>query len=288
MKVVVFGASGNLGHEILEFFKFKNYAVESVTHSMCDITSYQSVCKIIDEIKPDIIINTAAYNDVDRAEKEKFKAFLVNSIGPKNLALVAEKYNIKLIHYSTNFVFDGFTDEIYNEFDKTNPISVYGSSKLMGEAYVLQICRKSYVIRTSWLYGKGGNNFVNHIMDKVKNKEPLKVVNDQWASPTYAKDLAIFSERIVDSEIYGLYHFSNKGICNKAQFAKQICTFLNVDTNIVEVSTASFNSSARRPQKAGLDLKLSEITFNVEMRDWSVALRDYLMNFEVKETSNEC
>lgn len=275
MKILVFGSNGNLGKEIvLESLKLGHEIIE-LNHADCDISIYNEVRDIIFKNKPNYVINAAAFNDVDDAEKNKLSAMLTNTIGPKNISLITSELGLKCIHFSTNFVFDGTVGHYY-EFDETNPLSVYGKTKLEGEKNILLYNSKSFVIRTSWLYGKNGKNFVNFIIQRIEERKDTKVVLDQISSPTYANDLAKFTLTLLDSEEYGIYHFANKGRCSKYEFACEINRLFNSPIAIESSYTTDFDKTLIRPLEASLSTDCIESVFGYRNRHWKEALEEYI------------
>ena len=212
MKILITGANGLLGHELSSLLK--DHTLILLSHSQLDISNSESVNKQIDSSSPDIIINSAAYTQVDACETNYDLAFQSNAIGPKNLAIKCKQLGIPLIHISTDYVFEG--NEKKNsplvENDKLGPKTVYGKTKLEGEKMVQENCEKYFILRTAWLYGEG-KNFVKTMLSLSKKNKELKVVNDQIGSPTYAKDLAKAIKEIIEkkSDKYGIYHVTNKG-----------------------------------------------------------------------------
>ena len=215
-----------LGSSLLERLK-KKYSIKGITIEDADITDFDAVVKVIRKIRPDIVIHTAGYTKVDDCESNINLAYRVNGIGTRNVAVACQRIDASMVYISTDYVFGGTKDSPYIEFDAVSPLSVYGKTKLAGEEFVRQILNRFYIIRTSWLYGAGGVNFVDTIINKVntvgaEGNVPLKVVDDQTGSPTYTKDLADKIGEIIDRERYGIYHVTNSGSCSWFEFAKKI------------------------------------------------------------------
>lgn len=279
MKVLITGANGQLGTDLCKVFQ--GYDTIPLTHADIEITDVDSIKKQLSKYKPDVIINTAAYVRVDDCEIYPEKAFLVNGVGVKNVAKVAQNEGTILFHISTDYVFDGKKKEPYTEDDIPNPINTYGISKLAGEYYA-KLAEKYYIIRVSSLFGvagasgKGGN-FVETMIKKAKNKEKIAVVDDMIMSPTYTKDGARVIKKIIEKELpYGIYHASNNGFCSWYEFAKKIFEFLNLnDVEIRPIKSNDLTSKAKRPVFSALEnRKLSK--YNLKMPDWQEALREYL------------
>lgn len=277
MKVALIGARGQFGTDII---KTKPEGIELIplTREELDITNRDGVKEIIDEIEPDVVINTAAYVRVDNAEDAVEEAFKVNAIGAKNLAQVCQGIKTTLLHISTDYVFDGGKKPIpYNEEDIPNPINAYGISKYAGEIFVQTYTEKYYITRTASLYGKlgasgKGGNFVYTILNKSRNKETLKVINDIYMSPTYTLDAAKeIWKPILEERPYGVYHITNQGYCSWYEFAKKILEFSKVETNIIPASHTEYKTKAKRP----LWTPLVSVR-GIKLRDWESALEDFI------------
>lgn len=271
MKILITGCNGMLGHDLQK--EFADYDLVCVDKDELDITNFIQAEKIVKKYKPDYIINAAAYTDVDGCETNKDVCMKVNAEGPGNLAKICKQEGIVLVHYSTDYVFNGEKQDGYDEnYDKIDPISVYGESKALGERLIKENTDKYYILRIAWLYGKNGKNFVDTMIDLSKNKNELKVVNDQTGSPTYTKDVAKQTRYIVDNNPdYGIYHTSNEGNCTWYDFAKKIFEIKNINIKINPVKTEEFSRPAKRPKYSILlNTKLPKI------RSWDEALKEYL------------
>ena len=277
MKILITGANGLLGHELSSILK--GHTLILLSHSQLDISDPESVNKQIDSSSPDIIINSAAYTQVDACETNYDLAFKSNAIGPKNLAIKCKQLGIPLIHISTDYVFEG--NEKKNsplvEDDKLGPKTVYGKTKLEGEKMVQENCQKYFILRTAWLYGEG-KNFVKTMMSLSKKNKELKVVNDQIGSPTYAKDLAKAIKEIIEkkSDKYGIYHVTNKGEVSWYEFAKKIFEIKNIEIKVNPCTSEEFPRPAPRPHYSVLsNQKWIDAGFT-PMRDYEEALNEYL------------
>ena len=277
MKILITGANGLLGHELSSLLK--DHTLILLSHSQLDISDSESVNKQIDSSSPDIIINSAAYTQVDACETNYDLAFQSNAIGPKNLAIKCKKLGIPLIHISTDYVFEG--NEKKNsplvENDKLGPKTVYGKTKLEGEKMVQENCEKYFILRTAWLYGEG-KNFVKTMLSLSKKNKELKVVNDQIGSPTYAKDLAKAIKEIIEkkSDKYGIYHVTNKGEVSWYEFAKKIFEIKNIEIKVNPCTSEEFPRPAPRPHYSVLsNQKWIDAGFT-PMRDYEEALNEYL------------
>ena len=277
MKILITGANGLLGHELSSLLK--DHTLILLSHSQLDISDSESVNKQIDSSSPDIIINSAAYTQVDACETNYDLAFQSNAIGPKNLAIKCKQLGIPLIHISTDYVFEG--NEKKNsplvEDDKLGPKTVYGKTKLEGEKMVQENCEKYFILRTAWLYGEG-KNFVKTMLSLSKKNNELKVVNDQIGSPTYAKDLAKAIKEIIEkkSDKYGIYHVTNKGEVSWYEFAKKIFEIKNIEIKVNPCTSEEFPRPAPRPHYSVLsNQKWIDAGFT-PMRDYEEALNEYL------------
>jgi len=275
LKVLIAGSSGQLGKAVVEVFFKDGIDVCPVPHSRVDITDRNMVDGIIKAYLPDVVINCSALTDVDLCEREIDRAFKVNAIGAKNLALASRKYDTHLIHISTDYVFDGKKDSPYIEFDRPNPINIYGKSKLEGENFVKTFLQRFTIIRTSWLYGDG-NNFVKKIIERARQEKVVKVVDDQFGSPTYTYDLAEALLPIAKSEVYGLYHFANTGVVSRFQEANFIIERLKLDTEVIPVKSEDYITLAERPRYTPLKNYLLELEGVFYGRDWESAMEEFL------------
>ena len=275
MRVLITGSSGQLGKAVVEVFFKSGVDVYPIPHSRLDITNRQRVEEIIRAYLPEIIINCSAFTDVDLCEKERDRAYMVNAIGPKNLAILSERYNIHIIHISTDYVFDGEKDSPYNEFDIPNPINIYGKSKLEGEYFVERFSKRYTIVRTSWLYGDG-NNFVRKIVERAKKENIVRVVDDQFGSPTYTYDVARALLSIAKGDFYGLYHCANRGVVSRFEEARFIVETLGLNAEVIPVKSKDFPTLAKRPRYTPLENYLLELEGIFYMRDWRSAMEEFL------------
>ncbi|UOE55156.1 dTDP-4-dehydrorhamnose reductase [Cytobacillus oceanisediminis] len=276
MKIIVTGAKGQLGTDVVLKLQEKGYTVYGYGRQDLDITNEDQLKNIFQSIMPDVVIHTAAHTKVDLAESEPDQAYLINSIGTRNVAVAAEKVGAKLVYISTDYVFDGSAKEPLHEFQSTNPIGIYGKSKLAGEHFVHDFHSKFFIVRTSWVYGKHGNNFVNTMLQLGKEMKEISVVADQVGCPTYTVDLA---DRIIDliqTERYGVYHISNAGSCSWYEFAVEIFEKAKLDAKVIPCTTKDFPRPAPRPAYSVLQhMSLKLNGFN-EMPDWRKSLNIFL------------
>ena len=281
MKVVVTGKGGQLASEF-EALKGFDLNWTFLSEQDLDITNKSSVSSYFKSNSFDLVINCAAYTAVDKAEDEEERAFMVNAEGTKNLLEACEQIGAKFIHYSTDYVFDGSSKEPYTELDTPNPNSVYGASKLKGEEYILANQKvKSIILRTSWVYSSYGNNFVKTMIRLGGERDEIGVVSDQIGSPTYAKDLAEHTLRIINNDNYkwtqgDVFHYSNKGSCSWFEFARTIFELTNITVQLSQLKTEDYSTKARRPKYSLLDKSKFQRTFNIQIRDWKLSLIDLL------------
>ncbi len=276
-RVLVTGSSGQLGCEIKELSKnFK----EEFFFDRLDITDKSFLEPFLKENKIDTIINCAAYTAVDKAESDQKLADEINHLAVKNLAALAKEQEIKLVHISTDYVFDGKNYKPYKEDDQTNPNSIYGKTKLDGEKAIQEIAPKnSIIIRTSWVYSSYGNNFVKTMLKLGKTKDRLTVINDQVGTPTYARDLAQAILNIIP-QIYNnkpeIYHYSNEGVLSWYDFAKEIMKMANLKCKIEPIATKDYPTPAIRPHYSLLNKAQIKEVFNVEVPYWKDSLSECL------------
>ncbi len=250
-----------------------------------DITQMDFLRRMVEDIAPDIIINCAAYTDVDKAEEEPDKAFLINGIGVQNLALVCRDLDIELCHISTDYVFDGTKEGPYTPSDLPNPINAYGYSKLAGEKYIQWIWNKFYIIRTSWLYGKYGKNFVYTILNLAKKQKELRVVDDQIGSPTWTVTLSRVIAKLIQTHKYGIYHVTDKterGI-SWYDFAKEIVHDYGLKSDVIPMKSEELQFPAQRPKNSILDLTLIELILKEEFPSWKESLTKLLSDIIKKQ-----
>jgi dTDP-4-dehydrorhamnose reductase len=277
MKTLVTGANGQLGKELGRVMA--SYEIIGTDIAELDITNRENTERFINDIRPDIIINCAAMTNVDACETAQDAAFRINALGARNLAMAASQAGAALAHISTDYVFPGDGGTPLCEWDTPNPKTVYGKSKLLGEKYVSEFCEKHYILRTSWLYGSDGHNFVKTIVRAAKENPSLKVVNDQRGCPTYTADLARHLLKIAASGEYGLYHCAGNGDCTWYDFAKKITELSGASCNILPCTTAEYPRPAPRPAYSVLDNMMLRCTSGDEMRQWEEALADFFTDY---------
>ena len=282
MVVLVTGANGQLGQALQsiasKFLDIKFVFCDSTT---LDITNKENIDLIFEKYAPDFCINAAAYTAVDKAESEPEKAYFINVEGVKNLAEVCKNSHTKLLHISTDFVFDGTKNTPYAEEDFPNPTGVYGITKLKGEQVIQEILEEHFIIRTSWVYSEYGHNFMKTMLRLANEKDSLTVVNDQIGTPTHAIDLAEVLLKIISinnqqptTNNYGTYHYSNEGQCSWYDFAKKIFELNHVTIDLKPIPTSSFPTPAKRPSYSVLDKTKIKSTFGLTINPWEESLKN--------------
>lgn len=295
MKILITGASGQLGTEIQRQLKnggsalgpvperLKNATVIATDVNELDITDRDATIAFVRRHQPDTIISCAAFTNVDGCESNPEAAFKVNAIGASNLAQAAERINARLIHVSTDYVFRGEGNKPLDESERVDPKSVYGKTKALGEEYVKNFCHRYFIVRTAWLYGYAGKNFVKTIVNAGKKFGKLEVVNDQLGNPTNAEDLAHHILQLAVSHDYGVYHCTGEGICSWYEFASEIIRLSGVDATVAPCTSAEYSAkhpaAADRPAWSALENRMLACTVGNHMRDWKVALADFFAHW---------
>ena len=280
-RILLVGSKGMLAHAVARSLARRGMSAIGVDQEQCDVTNAASVRATFDRLRPTVAINCAAYTAVDKAEQEEALATRVNGEGPGHLAAACRDFGATLVHFSTDFVFDGQADQPYREEDPPAPVSAYGRSKLAGEVAIGTSGHEDWLIlRTAWLYGPGGRPFPKVILDAARAGKPLRVVGDQHGSPTFTFDLAEATLELLDKGARGLFHATNGGRTTWFDFAKGVCDCFGVTpAELTPISAADWAEmkpdSARRPAFSVLDLSRLESTLGRPMRRWDVALRDY-------------
>ncbi len=293
MRIAITGASGMLGTDLMqalagehELYGLDNrkptIEMPSAKYQLIDITEAKATYEIITKINPELVIHAAAYTNVDGAESSQEQAYQVNSLGTRNVALACQRFDSALIYISTDYVFNGQKKEPYLEIDQPEPLGTYAKSKYWGELYTQWLVNRFMIIRSSWLFGRHGQNFVTAIQSQIQNKHELKVINDQFGSPTYTDDLAEAIKQLLtinnqlSTGLYGIWHITNSGSCSWFDFAREIVRQSGAKDNIAPVSTQQINRPAPRPGNSVLD------NFNWKLHNlpvlptWQDALKRYL------------
>ena len=276
MKILLTGSNGQLGHDFKKIFNQKNIKYIATDYKELDITNDEDLKEFFQENEGIThIINCAAYNDVDKAETDK-KVWLLNAEAPKKLAEVSKEIGAVFVTYSTDFVFDGKKNSPYVEDDRTNGISEYGKSKAQGEKDVLETYDKSFVIRTSWVFGIANNNFNKQVINWSKSRDKLNIVDDQVSVPTYSADLAEFSWKLIQTERFGLYHITNDGIASKYDQAKYVLEKIGWKGTLGKAKTADINLPAKRPAYSKLNSTKIENLLGEKIPAWQSGVDRFL------------
>ena len=283
MKVAVIGANGQLGTDLCRALPVSD--VIPLTEDDIDIADMASVSKLMLRTRPDTIINTAAYVRVDDCEDEIDKAFSVNALGARNVAVLAQELAARLVHISTDYVFGGEPElrlTPYTEFDAPVPLSVYGKSKLAGEDLVRHLCHEHFIIRSSALFGVAGScgkggNFIETMLGLARERTEVRVVDDQVFSPTYTWDLARKITQVMNTDHYGIFHVTNRGACSWYGFATEILRLAGLKTPVVPITSEQYPQKARRPRYSVLDNYHLRLLGLDDMRPWPEALKDYMI-----------
>lgn len=276
MKVIVTGATGQLGTDLVQILSKNHFDVIGFSRAELDITNMDSLFLTFNRIKPDVVIHAAAYTKVDQAESEADKAYLVNSLGTRNTVIAATEVGAKFCYISTDYIFDGKNTSPYLEFDIPNPLGIYGKTKYAGEEFVKNFSSQYYIVRTSWMYGLHGENFVKTMLKLAQNRNELEVIHDQTGSPTYTVDLAYFLCNLIQTKNYGIYHASNNGSCSWYEFAKAIFEEAGISIRVNPIKTEEYNRPAPRPKYSVLDNLSIRCHGFQELRHWREALKEFI------------
>jgi len=276
-KVLITGASGQLGKEFVKVLSSKGIDFVALERKDLDVTNFEKVYKTLKEINPSVVINCSAYNQVDLAETEILKAFSTNAIGPYNLAITCREINAKLIHYSTDYVFDGIKKGLYTEEDSPNPLNQYARSKLLGEELVKQVLENYLIFRVSWVYGEGRQNFLYKLEEWAKKQEVLKVVVDEFSVPTSTKTITEVTFKAIDAGLTGLYHLTNSGYASRYEWAKEYFKLKGINKLIYPALQADFNLPAKRPKWSVMNNEKISRALGINIRDWKEELKSFCL-----------
>ncbi len=285
MKILVIGSRGMLGRDLVR--RLPGFSgsgilcpeVIAAAHEDVDITNALHSSTFIAGITPDVIVNCAAFTNVDACETHISESFAINATGAKNIALAGKETGAKVIHISTDYVFDGTKSVPYSETDKPNPLSVYGRSKLEGELAVQETTDNSVIIRTAWLYGPHRKNFVTTMLELGRKNHSVTVVTDQYGCPTYTDDLSCAIWNIIFLDLRGLYHVTNAGTCSRYEWARKIFEVTGNRIAVLPVKTSDYTRAARVPQNSSLNCAKYSSASGHKMRPWQEALEEYIQNY---------
>jgi len=276
MKYLVLGANGQLGSEFKSYFNSHKISYTAYDIEELDISNYINLRDEIDKTRPDVIINCAAYNLVDKAETDEMMAFKINTSAPSYLAILSEKLGIKLIHYSSDYVFNGDKGSQYIETDTTVPLNTYGRSKLAGENEVINIAKDYLVFRLSWVYGMGKQNFIYKINKWSQTQKLLRIVTDEISVPTSTRLVVELTLNAINKGLNGLYHLVNNGYGRRYDWASEIISNLNLDVKIEPAKYDDFNFAAQRPKFSAMSNSLITAKLKIEIPDWKLELKEYV------------
>ena len=277
-RVVVLGAHGMLGTDICQIFSENGVPVVALSSKNIDITDPKSVAENLDQFEISWLINCAAFTKVDACETEKDRALQTNGNGPKYLAQYCSERNIPLVHFSTDYIFDGTKLSPYAEDDTPNPVNYYGETKLIGEQNIQKVWGQFYIFRVQWLYGNNGNHFVKTILRLAQERPELKIVADQWGSPTWTREVAhgvytAFREK----PLWGIYNFASHGYTTWFEFAEEFLKLKNIATPILRVTTEQFPLPAKRPKNSRLDLGKFFSSCTSKPKTWQQSIKEFLL-----------
>lgn len=283
MKVLVTGVKGQLGYDVVK--RLRQQEIECIGADICDfdITNKEQTKAYILEYMPTVVVHCSAYTAVDKAEDEKEICYRVNVEGTRNIAEVCKQIDAKMVYISTDYVFPGTGEQYYETGDQTDPLGVYGLTKLQGERVVTELMNKYFIVRISWVFGINGNNFVKTMLRLGKEKENLNVVSDQIGSPTYTSDLAILLCDMITTEKYGVYHATNEGICSWAEFASEIFKIAGLETKVNPISSEEYPTKAIRPKNSRMSKEQLVMVGFQKLPHWKTALQNYINEYHSNE-----
>jgi dTDP-4-dehydrorhamnose reductase len=274
-KILITGSNGQLGRAINKQYANTEFELVNTDVAELDITSVDAVVKMMREVKPYAIINCAAHTGVDACETDGENAYRINAIGPRNLSIAATEVGAKMVHVSTDYVFEGNGTKPYIEFDGVNPQGMYGRTKLAGENFVKEFAKDYFIIRTAWLYGDG-KNFVKTMLRLAETNDKVRVVGDQYGTPTSASELAKMIAHLVPTQNYGLFHGTCEGACSWADFAKEIFRLAGKTTEVEAITTAEYPTPAVRPAYSVLENYMLKLTTDFSFAPWEAAIKEYM------------
>lgn len=292
MRVLITGGGGQLGAALVRLLQvgrsplgpipgdYAGAEVASLGRQQLDVADRTAVLKQVEALRPDVIFHCAAMTDVNGCESRQEEAFRVNALGARNLAMAASQAGARLVHLSTDYVFSGEGNTPYGEWEPPNPQSVYGRSKYLGEQYVRQFCPRSFLVRTAWLYGHSGRNFVKTMLRLGQQQSVVRVVSDQRGSPTYAPELAHHLLLLGATEEFGIYHCTGQGECSWYEFACAIMAAAGLDCRVEPCTTAQYPTPARRPAYSALEHYMLRCTVGDGMRPWQQALEEFIQEWK--------
>ena len=277
MKILVTGRNGQLGYDVCRILDKRGIENHGVDIDDFDITNANATRDYLLINRPDAVIHCAAWTAVDKAEDEPERVMEVNADGPRNIAAACHELGAKMVYVSTDYVFPGIGDRFYEPDDPTGPLCVYGASKLAGEVAVRELLEQCFIVRTSWVFGKNGSNFIKTMLRLSETRDEISVVCDQIGSPTYTADLASLLCDMIVTDRYGVYHATNEGICSWAELATEVFKRTGKATKVIFVPTSEYPTRAARPLNSRLSKKCLEDAGFSRLPDWKYAVKNYLM-----------
>jgi dTDP-4-dehydrorhamnose reductase len=277
MKYLITGKNGQLAQAFIRRFDRTSADYSAPEEAQLDITDLKKVLDAVDSYKPRVIINCAAYNLVDKAEEEQEKVFAVNALGPQNLAKAAARQKAVIVHFGSDYVFDGLKEKgLYAESDPVNPLNQYGKSKLSGEDLVRQECDRSLLLRLSWVFGAGKQNFIHKLRSWAGSSEYLKIACDEFSVPTYTDTVVECTLTALEQGLTGRYHLTNSGFCSRYEWAKYVLSVLGIRKFIRPVSMDAFGLPAKRPKFSAMSNESLSARLNIRIPDWEEAVGSFL------------
>jgi len=277
MKYLIIGKYGQLTKEFQRLLSSKGEEYIALSHEEADVRDYVKLNRLFEAYKPSVVINCSAYNQVDKAEIDYEESMKVNALGPYNLALLCKEYGSFLVHYSTDYVFDGSKREgLYTEADEPNPLNKYGLSKLLGERFAMQTAHNMLLLRVSWVFGEGIQNFIYKVLSWSREREVLQVSADEVSVPTWARRIALVSYEAIHKGLTGLYHLVSSGHASRYEWAKQVLKLCHKENLVVPVPADSFNLQARRPKFSAMSNERISAELGIRLPDWESDLEEYL------------
>jgi len=277
MKYLIIGKHGQLAKEFQRLLTSKGEEYLALSHEEADVRDYVKLNGVFEAYMPSVVINCSAYNQVDKAESDYEEAMKVNALGPYNLALLCREYGSFLVHYSTDYVFDGSKSEgLYTEADEPNPVNKYGLSKLLGERFAMQTAHNMLLLRVSWVFGERTQNFIYKVLSWSKEREVLQVSADEVSVPTWAWRIALVSYEAINRGLAGLYHVVSSGYASRYEWAKQVLKLCHKENLVVPVPADSFNLPARRPKFSAMSNERISTELGIRIPNWESDLEEYL------------
>lgn len=278
MKILITGAKGQLGQEFVKRLEREEKNSLALPRDKLDVSDLKQVLQAFEEYKAAVVINCSAYNLVDRAEEERETAYKTNAISPRNLAFACEKYKAFLVHYSTDYVFDGKKEALYTEEDIPNPLSEYAKSKYLGEVFLKEETDRYLIFRVSWVYGEGKQNFIYKLTGWAKSQEYLKAACDEFSVPTSTRTIVEVTLKAIQQELTGLYHLVNTGYASRFEWAREYFRLRGINKFIYPPYQSNFNLPAQRPRFSAMSNKKICKILNIEIKEWKEELREFGIN----------